>query len=169
MPPEQVEKLPVTGDGVVDLHALSSAIARAERPLVSVMLANNETGVIQPIREIAEIVQAANGVLHVDAVQGAGRIDCDIEALGADLLTISSHKLGGPQGAGALICRGDIHIAEPMIKGGGQERGLRAGTESVAAIAGFGAAAAVAANQADAPRMASLRDRFEAGTQGVNA
>jgi cysteine desulfurase len=159
---EQVEKLPVTGDGMVDLHALRRAIARAERPLVSVMLANNETGVIQPTREIAEVVHAANGVLHVDAVQGAGRIDCDIAALGADLLTLSSHKLGGPHGAGALICRGDVQIAEPMIKGGGQERGLRAGTESVAAIAGFGAAAAVAAKLADVGRMAGLRDRFEA-------
>jgi len=164
---EQVEKLPVTGDGVVDLHALRRVIARAERPLVSVMLANNETGVIQPIRKIAEAVHAANGVLHVDAVQGAGRVDCDIAALGADLLTISSHKLGGPQGTGALICRGDIRIGEPMIKGGGQERGLRAGTESVAAIAGFGAAAAVAAKQADAPRVASLRDRFEAGLKAA--
>ena len=164
---EQIEKLPVTGDGVVDLHALGSAIARVARPLVSVMLANNETGVIQPICEIAEIVHAANGVLHVDAVQGAGRIDCDIEALGAELLTISSHKLGGPQGAGALICSGPIQIAEPMIKGGGQERGLRAGTESVAAIAGFGAAAAIAAKQADSSRMASLRDRFEAGLKAA--
>ena len=122
----------MTGDGVVDLHALRSAIARAERPLVSVMLANNETGVIQPIREIAEIVHAANGVLHVDAVQGAGRIDCRIDELGADLMSLSAHKLGGPQGAGALIRRGDIHIAEPLIKGGGQERSLRAGTENVA-------------------------------------
>ncbi len=164
---EQVEKLPVNSDGVVDLHALRRVIARAERPLVSVMLANNETGVIQPIREIAEAVHAANGVLHVDAVQGAGRVDCDIAALGADLITISSHKLGGPQGAGALICRSDVHIGEPMIKGGGQERGLRAGTESVAAIAGFGAAAAVAAKQADAPRMASLRDHFEAGLKAA--
>jgi cysteine desulfurase len=164
---EQVEQLPVTGDGVVDLHALISAIARTERPLVSVMLANNETGVIQPIREIAEIVHAANGVLHVDAVQGTGRIDCNIVALGADLLTISSHKLGGPQGAGALICRRDIHIAEPMIKGGGQERGQRAGTESVAAIAGFGAAAAVAAKLADVGRMAGLRERFEAGLKAA--
>ena len=96
------------------------------RPLISVMLANNETGVIQPIADIAEIVHAANGLLHVDAVQAPGRIACDMEALGADLMTISSHKLGGPQGAGALIRRGEIHIAEPLIKGGGQERGLRA-------------------------------------------
>ena len=166
---DQIEILPVTGDGVVDLHALGSAIARAERPLISVMLANNETGVVQPIRQIADIVHAANGVLHVDAVQGAGRIDCDIETLGADLLTISSHKLGGPQGAGALIRREHIHIAEPLIRGGGQERGQRAGTENVAAIAGFGAAcpAAHAAIQADAIRMAALRDRLEAGIKEI--
>ena len=112
------------------------------------MLANNETGVVQPIAEIADIVHAADGVLHVDAVQGPGRIACDIGALGADLMSISSHKLGGPQGAGALIRRGDVHVAEPLIRGGGQERGLRAGTENVAAIAGFGAAA-VAARQPD--------------------
>jgi cysteine desulfurase len=151
-PAELVEELPVTNDGVVDLHALRSAIARAECPLVSVMLANNETGVIQPIAEIAQIVHAANGVLHVDAVQGPGR---------------SAHKLGGPQGAGALVSRGDIHIGEPLIKGGGQERSLRAGTENVAAIAGFGAAAAVAANQADIKRMAALRDRLEAGIKAA--
>jgi cysteine desulfurase len=162
-PAAQVAQVPVTADGVIDLAALARAVAKAERPLVSVMHANNETGVIQPIREIAEIVHAANGVLHVDAAQSAGRIDCDIETLGADLLTISAHKLGGPQGAGALIRRGDIHI-EPLLKGGGQERGQRAGTENVAAVAGFGAAcvAAQAARQADAVRMAALRDRLEA-------
>jgi cysteine desulfurase len=164
----QVEQLPVDGDGIVNLEALKAALARAERPLVSVMLANNETGVIQPIRAVADIVHAANGILHVDAVQGAGRIDCDITALGADLLSLSAHKLGGPQGAGALVRHssavGGIHIAEPLIRGGGQERGLRAGTENVAAISGFGAAAEAAnrARQADAIRMAALRDRFEA-------
>ena len=161
-PAELVEELPASGDGVLDLNVLRSALARAEHPLVSVMLANNETGVIQPIREIAAIVHAADGVLHVDAVQGPGRISCDINDLGADLMSLSAHKLGGPQGAGALIRRGDIHIADPLIKGGGQERGLRAGTENVAAIAGFGAAAAVAANRADAERMVVLRDRIEA-------
>ena len=163
--PADVEELPVDGDGVVDLRALARAIARAERPLVSVMLANNETGVIQPIRAIAGTVHAAKGILHVDAVQGAGRIDCDMEALGADLMSLSAHKLGGPQGVGALIRRGDIHIAEPLIRGGGQERSLRAGTENVAAIAGFGAAAATASaeRQADSVRMAALRDRLEAG------
>ena len=164
-PAELVEELPVTGDGLVDLLALRMAIAGATRPLVSVMLANNESGVIEPIREIADIVHTTNGVLHVDAVQGPGRIDCRIGDLGADLMSLSAHKLGGPQGAGALIRRGDSHIAEPLIKGGGQERGQRAGTENVAAIAGFGAAAAMAANQADAARMTALRDRVEAGIQ----
>jgi cysteine desulfurase len=155
-----VEELPVDGDGIVDPEALARALSRAKRPLVSVMLANNETGVIQPIRPIADIVHAAGGLLHVDAVQAPGRIECRIEELGADLMTISSHKLGGPQGAGALIRRGDLRL-EPLIKGGGQERGLRAGTENVPAIAAFGAACA-ASTLADAPRMAGLRDRLEA-------
>jgi cysteine desulfurase len=164
-----VEELPVMAQGVVDLTELERRITRAQRPLVSVMHANNETGVIQPIAEIATIVHAASGVLHVDAVQGAGRIDCEMKTLGADLMSVSAHKLGGPQGVGALIRRADIHIAEPLIKGGGQERGQRAGTENVAAIAGFGAAAAAAASvrQADAIRMAQLRDRFEAGLKAA--
>jgi cysteine desulfurase len=163
-PGDAVEELPVTRDGVVDLLALKNTLAHAESPLVSVMLANNETGVIQPISEIADIVHAANGLLHVDAVQGPGRINSRIGDLGVDLMSLSAHKFGGPQGAGALIRCGDIQIADPLIKGGGQERGQRAGTENVAAIAGFGAAAAVAqaAWQTDAQRMAALRDRFEA-------
>jgi cysteine desulfurase len=161
-----VEVLPVTSDGVVDLDALRLALSRSERPLVSVMLANNESGIVQPIAEIADIVHAADGVLHVDAVQGPGRIACDIGALGADLMSISSHKLCGPQGAGALIRRSDIHVADPLIRGGGQERGLRAGSENVAAIAGFGAAA-VAAREPDLERLATLRDRFETGLKSA--
>ncbi len=108
-------------------------------------------------------MHAANGVLHVDAVQGPGRIDCRMSGLGADLMSLSAHKLGGPQGAGALIRRGDIHIAEPLIKGGGQERSLRAGTENVAAIAGFSAAASSAASeqQTNNDRMSRLRDLLE--------
>ena len=164
--PESVEELPVTSDGAIDLAALKENIRKATRPMVSVMLANNETGVIQPISQIAEIVHAASGVLHVDAVQGPGRVNCDIGQLGADLVSISSHKLGGPQGAGAVVRRGDIHIAEPLMKGGGQERGQRAGTENVAAIAGFGAAAA-AAKQMDPARMQSLRERLETGLKAV--
>jgi cysteine desulfurase len=163
---DQVEELPVSARGLVDLDALKRALGRCERPLVSVMLANNETGVIQPIAEIADIVHAAFGVLHVDAVQAIGRIPCDIVALGADLLSLSSHKLGGPQGAGALIRRGEIHITDSLIKGGGQERGQRAGTENVAAIAGFGAAAA-AAKAIDGARMAALRAWVEAGIKAV--
>lgn len=169
-PAGSVEELTVTNEGLLDLHALRSALARTERPLVSVMLANNETGIIQPIAEIAAIVHEANGILHVDAVQGAGRIDCNIDALGADLLSLSAHKLGGPQGVGALIRRGDIHIAAPLITGGGQERGLRAGTENVAAIAGFAAVATAAADtarQADAARMTQLRDMLEAGIKAA--
>ncbi|MBI3704495.1 MAG: cysteine desulfurase [Rhizobiales bacterium] len=167
-PAEKIEELPVDGAGSVDLHALSNAVARAERPFVSIMLANNETGVIEPIVQIAQIVHTANGVLHVDAVQGPGRIDCDLKTLGADLLSISAHKLGGPQGVGALIRRGYIQI-EPLIRGGGQERGLRAGTENVAGIAGFGAAcAALAANwRHEAIRMAALRDRIETGIKAL--
>ena len=164
----QVEVLPVTSGGVVKLDALRLAMSRSERPLVSVMLANNESGVVQPIAEVADIVHAAGGVLHVDAVQGPGRIACDIGALGADLMSISSHKLGGPQGAGALIRRGDVHVGAPLIRGGGQERGLRPGTENVAAIAGFGAAA-VAAGHSNFQRLAALRDRFEAGLKSSTA
>ncbi|RDV05572.1 cysteine desulfurase family protein [Undibacter mobilis] len=161
-PVEAVERLPVTAEGVVDLVALRGLLTKGGRPLVSVMHANNETGVIQPIAEIAALVHEAGGILHVDAVQTAGRIDCDIATLGTDMLTISSHKIGGPQGAGALVLNGP-QPATPLIKGGGQERGFRAGTENVAAIAGFGAAAAAATAgyQVDAQRMSALRDRFE--------
>jgi len=109
-------------------------------------------------------VHGANGLLHVDAVQAAGRIPVDMRALGADLMSLSSHKLGGPQGAGALVARAGLSLT-PTTRGGGQERGLRAGTENVAAIAGFGAAAeaAHAALALDAQRIAALRDRLEAG------
>jgi len=160
---DKVERLPATADGVVDPAALRVALAKGGRALVSVMHANNESGVIQPIAEIAAIVHGAGGILHVDAAQTAGRIDCDIVALGADMLTVSSHKLGGPQGAGALVMLG-AQPAAALIKGGGQERGFRAGTENIAAIAGFGAAAEAAGRvrQADAFRMAALRDQFEA-------
>ena len=134
------EDIPVTAAGVVDLAALERLLAGRSRPLVSLMLANNETGVIQPVAEAAALVHAAGGLLHVDAVQGPGRIACDFKALGADLMTLSSHKIGGPQGVGALIKRDGLPL-DPQIKGGGQERGARAGTENVAGIAGFGAAA----------------------------
>ena len=133
------EDIAVTAAGVVDLVALERQLAGRSRPLVSLMLANNETGVIQPVTEAAVLVHAAGGLLHVDAVQGPGRIACDFKTLGADLMTLSSHKIGGPQGVGALIRRDGLAV-DPQIKGGGQERGVRAGTENVAGIAGFGAA-----------------------------
>lgn len=168
-PADRVEILPVTGQGVIDLDALKTKLAAGGPALVSVMLANNETGVIQPIRAIADLVCEAGGLLHVDAVQGPGRISCDINDLGADLLTISGHKLGGPKGIGALIRREGLHLPEPLIRGGGQERGLRAGTEDVAAIAGFGAAAEAAGTawQQDAAQMTSLQQRLEAGIRAA--
>ena len=169
-PREAIEDLPVDADGRLDLAALAQALTRASRPLVSIMLANNESGVIQPIAEAAALVHAAGGLLHVDAVQAAGRIACDIGALGADLLTLSAHKIGGPKGVGALIrARDDIHFADPLIRGGGQERGLRAGTENVAGIAAFGAAAAVALAQGadEAAAMLALRNRLEAGLKAI--
>ncbi len=136
-----VEELPVKANGVVDLDALKRRLATCTRPLVSLMLANNETGAIQPVAEAADLVHAAGGLLHVDAVQGPGRIACDFRALKADLMTLSAHKLGGPQGVGALIRHEQLTIA-PQLRGGGQERNLRAGTENVPGIAGFGGAPA---------------------------
>jgi cysteine desulfurase len=129
-PAAAVEQLAVTADGRVDLAALGERLsdwlrAGRGRPLVSVMLANNETGVLQPVAEVARIVHAAGALLHVDAVQAAGRVPCDINAIGADLLTLSAHKMGGPKGAGALVRRSDLWI-EPLLTGGGQERGRRA-------------------------------------------
>jgi cysteine desulfurase len=167
-PADQVEEIGVTADGIIDLSALARRLAAlaSTPPLVSVMAANNETGVVQPIPEIAAMVHDAGGLLHVDAVQVVGRIHSNINELGADFLSISAHKLGGPMGVGALVRRaGAPAIIEPHIKGGGQERGARAGTENVAGIAGFGAAARAAreAMTADAGRMLALRERFEAG------
>jgi cysteine desulfurase len=167
-----VERLPVTGRGEIDLSALATRLKAAEgRVLVSLMLANNETGIVQPVSEAAHLVHQAGGMLHVDAVQAAGRIACDINALSADLLTVSGHKIGAPKGVGALIRRdAALSIADPLIKGGGQERGARAGTENVAAIAGFGAAAAaaLAGLAADRARMIGLRDRLEAGLRAAS-
>jgi cysteine desulfurase len=163
-----VEEIPVTAAGVVDLAALERKLAGHTRPLVSIMLANNETGAIQPVMDASAIVHAAGGLLHVDAVQGPGRIACNFKALGADLMTLSSHKIGGPQGVGALIRREELAL-DALIKGGGQERGARSGTENVAGIAGFGAAAeAVGVGFAEeSSRMRTLRDAFEAGLKAV--
>jgi len=165
-----VADIAVDTDGRVDLAALAEALAGISRPLVSIMLANNETGVVQPIAQAAAVVHAAGGLLHVDAVQAAGRIACDITLRAADLLTLSAHKIGGPKGVGALIrAREDIHFPDPLIRGGGQERGLRAGTENVAGIAAFGAAAAAVRRQgtAEADHMLALRHKLETGLKAV--
>jgi cysteine desulfurase len=169
-PPQAIEMVPVTADGRLDLAALGRRLETLaekglRRPLVSIMLANNETGVVQPVAQAAALAHAAGALLHVDAVQGAGRIPCNINELQADLLTLSGHKIGGPKGVGAVIKRDQaLHFTDPLIKGGGQERGARAGTENVAAIAGFGAAAAARPGLAqESARMAALRDRLESG------
>jgi cysteine desulfurase len=170
-PRAAIEDIPVDADGRVNLAALADAVAKSSRPLVSIMLANNETGVVQPVAEAAAIVHAAGGLLHVDAVQAAGRIACDIGALGADLLTLSAHKIGGSKGVGALVrASEDIHFADPLIRGGGQERGARAGTENVAGIAAFGAAAATAQRQLadEAARMLALRNLVEEGLRAIS-
>ena len=168
-PADRVRQVPVGPDGVVDLTVLERQLAGGggdgRRVLVSLMRANNETGVVQPVAAAATIAHASGALLHVDAVQAAGRIACDINALGADLLTVSGHKLGGPTGVGALVRRSDaIAWPAPLIRGGGQERGTRAGTENVGAIAGFGAAAAATGRDlaAEGRRVAGLRDGLEA-------
>jgi cysteine desulfurase len=170
-PRDAVEDIPVHPDGRVNLPALENAVSQSPRPLVSLMLANNETGVVQPVVEAAAIVHAAGGLLHVDAVQAVGRMTCDISALGADLLTLSAHKIGGPKGVGALVrASEDIHLTDPLIRGGGQERGMRAGTENVAGIAAFGAAAAAVRRHgaAEAERMLALRKLLESGLQAIS-
>ena len=168
---EAIEDIPVDADGRVNLAALAEAVSKASRPLVSLMLANNETGVVQPVAEAAAIVHAAGGLLHVDAVQAAGRIAVNIGVLGADLLTLSGHKIGGLKGVGALVRgREDIHFSDPLIRGGGQERGARAGTENVAGIVAFGAAAEVAHRQfaEEAAHMLGLRDLLEEGLRAIS-
>jgi cysteine desulfurase len=168
---DAIELVPVTADGRLDLSALGAVLSGLDRrerrrPLVSVMLANNETGVVQPVSQAAALAHGAGALVHVDAVQGAGRIVCNINDLGADLMTLSGHKIGGPKGVGALIKRDQaLHFTDPLIKGGGQERGARGGTENVAGIVGFGAAAAAVrlALATEGARMAALRDRLEAG------
>src|SRR5262245_23152032 len=166
------EDIPVTGVGVVDTDWLADRLAglAGGRPLVSLMLANNETGVIQPVAAVAEVVHRHSGLMHVDAVQAAGKISCDISALRADLLTVSAHKLGGPKGIGALILADEsLHIPDPLLRGGGQEGGRRAGTENVLGIVGFGAAAKAAreALADDAARMAGARDHLEARVREI--
>ena len=155
-------------DGIVDLAALRKALAADGPPaLVSLMLANNETGVIQPVAEAAELARGHGALLHCDAVQAAGRIVIDAASLGADLLTLSAHKIGGPQGVGALVVAGHVPLA-PLIEGGRQETGRRAGTENVSGIVGFGVAAELAAaDLVGSDGIARLRDGMEQAIRAV--
>jgi cysteine desulfurase len=163
--PDAISRIPVTPAGIVDLAGLRAGLAAGGPALVSIMAANNETGVLQPIHEAGEIVHEAGGLLHVDAIQALGKISFDINELTADLVTVSAHKIGGPKGVGALVLADGLSGVEPLLRGGGQERGHRAGTENVAGIAGFAAAvkAAVATLGADGQRVERLRNRLEAG------
>jgi cysteine desulfurase len=171
--PEQVEIIPVSEKGTVDREALAAMLkkhrAGGRRALVSVMAANNETGALQPLKQIADKVHAAGGVFHSDTVQIVGRVPFGLEASGADLISVSSHKLGGPLGAGAVITRGEDFRVAPLLRGGGQEQGRRAGTENTAAIAGFGAAASQAALDVhnEQRRLEKLRDTAEKGIRKV--
>ncbi len=164
--PAAVERAPLRDDGRIDLGALTQMLVRsgAGPAMLALQGANNETGVIQPVAEAAALVHAAGGVVVCDAVQLAGRAPVSVAELGADFVILSAHKLGGPKGAGALVAVPGVSIAEPLVRGGGQERGLRAGTENVAAIAGFGAAAraAMADGAGEAVRLARLRDALAA-------
>lgn len=155
-------RIPVDPDGLVDPAALERLLTDVPEPaLVSVMWVNNETGVIQPLADVVRIAHAHGALVHCDAVQAAGRIPLDVDALGIDLLTLSAHKLGGPQGVGALIVRDGIPIV-PVLRGGGQEHRRRAGTENVAGIAGFGIAARLAREGLSAQgALAELRDDME--------
>src|SRR5664280_398644 len=160
----EVSFLPATPQGVVEPSALEAAL-RPNTRLVSVMLANNETGVIQPVRELAELTHAAGALFHADAVQAAGKLAIDVKALGCDLLSISGHKMYAPQGVGALFVRRNVRL-RPIFFGGNHERGRRPGTENVAGIVGLGKAAELArawlAN-GEQQSLAALRDRLEQG------
>ncbi|CAL9915181.1 cysteine desulfurase [Candidatus Liberibacter solanacearum] len=168
-----IHEIPVLSKGTVDIQALADCLDKRDSacglPMIAVMLVNNETGVIQPIHDVAQIVKKYDGILVVDAVQAAGRISLSIEEIGADFLIISSHKLGAPIGAGALVFREDILLPSPLLRGGDQEKGHRAGTENYAAICGFAAAAQKMNEdiQERSFRITSLRDYLERGLKDL--
>ncbi|HNS45037.1 MAG TPA: cysteine desulfurase family protein, partial [Alphaproteobacteria bacterium] len=157
-----LETIPVTSDGVVDLDAFKKMLSSGPSPaLVSVMTANNETGVIQPVAEIAKLAKDAGAMVHSDAVQGYGRFAFTRESLGVDFLTLSAHKIGGPQGVGAMVIAPGV-TPYKLLQGGGQERRQRGGTENVAGIAGFGLAAEMACSSFEKfQSLGALRDRIE--------
>ena len=154
--------LPVDSEGIVSIETLDQALgANADDALVSIMLANNETGVIQPVAELAALARARGALVHCDAVQAPGRIAFDVSTLGVDMLSLSAHKFGGSKGVGALYLRAGVDL-QALVIGGGQERGHRAGTENVVGIVGFGVAAHLAGEDLQrAPHLATLRDTLE--------
>ena len=168
VPGVRLQTIPVTKTGVVDTEALRVLLREGKgRSIVAVMLANNETGAIQPVEQAAKLAKEAGALLLVDAIQAAGKLEIDLAVLGADYLTLSAHKLGGPQGVGALIVQESAPFTAQIL-GGGQERGKRAGTENVVGIAGFGAAAeASLRGLGSVTRIALLRDRFEHGLKQI--
>lgn len=157
------EVIPVLPSGRVDVAALDRMLeGNTRQALISVMLVNNETGVIQPVEEVVAVAKKRGALVHTDAVQAAGRIPIDLQKLGVDYLTLSAHKICGPQGAGCLILSNCVTV-EPQLRGGNQEKNMRAGTENVAAIAGFGLAAELAAQDLTAmQKLGSLREQLEA-------
>ena len=162
-----VEKIPVDTNGIVDLATLEKSLQEKKTGLVSVMLVNNETGVIQPVQEISALVHRHGALFHCDAVQAAGRMKLDAPLAGIDFLTLSAHKIGGPQGVGALGL-GLCGVTPVLLEGGGQEKRARAGTLNAAGIAGFGVAAEMAANGLkDFLRLETLREKLENELEGV--
>ena len=158
---DEVIHAPVNGDGVLDLGALDRILAENDCSAVSLMLANNETGVIQPVAEAAALGHRHGRLIHCDAAQAPGKISVDFQGLDVDFLTLAAHKVSGPQGVGAVIVR-DGEALPAILRGGGQERGQRAGTENVAGIAGFGVAADLAGEDlARAEQLAAMRDEME--------
>src|SRR6266576_2377402 len=157
----------VTRSGLLNLDRLRVTLEGMPPALVSIMLANNETGAVQPVAEAGDIVHSAGGLLHVDAIQAFGKIPFDINALNADMVTLSAHKIGGPKATGALVLAEGLLGPQPLLRGGGQERGHRAGTENVAGIAGFGAAVSPALSAVDREtiRLKGLRNHLEKGLQ----
>ncbi|AMC12911.1 cysteine desulfurase family protein [Liberibacter crescens] len=172
-PVNHVYTLPVTSEGVIDLEALSRNLESRNflsyAPMIAVMLVNNETGIIQPVREVSKIVKKHGGILVVDAVQAAGRIPLSFKEIDADFFIISSHKLGGPIGAGALVSRDNMRLPKPLLHGGSQENGYRAGTENIPAIRGFSAAVMTMGKgiRERSLYLSELREQLEKGLKAI--
>ncbi|ARO30334.1 cysteine desulfurase 1 [Rhizobium sp. NXC14] len=172
-PKDGTTEIPVTNAGIVDLNELAALLDAHDKstglPIVAIMFVNNETGIVQPVEEAAKIVRAHGGLFVVDAVQAAGRLPIEIERIGADFIIVSSHKIGGPKGAGALIARGEALMPKALIRGGGQEKGHRSGTQNSLALIGFGAAAETVLQDLEERNaaIAALRDRLEAGMRAA--